>query len=77
MRRERLGQAIFLLSAVFLLFVGAFSYGYLVARTKWFPYRIISQALADVESVLDLFRANAHEILSSRNRAVSSFTNVR
>src|SRR5262245_5958110 len=66
-RSERSGRLIFLLSAAFLLFVGAFSYGYFVADTKRFPHRIISQALTDVEDVLDLVRANAHEIRSSRH----------
>ena len=66
MRRERLDQSISLLSAAFLLFVVAFSYGYFVARTKRFPHRIISQALADVDSVRDLVRASSHEIHSSR-----------
>ena len=32
------------------------------------PDRIISQALTDVEDVVDLFRANAHEIRSSRKQ---------
>ena len=68
MRRERLGRSIFFLSAAFLLFVGAFSYGYFVARTRSFPNRIISQASIDVGAVLDLFRANAQEIHSSRKQ---------
>src|SRR5688572_33491063 len=68
MRRERLGLSIFLTSSVFLLFVGAFGYGYFVARTGSFPDRIISHALTDVEDVLDMARANANEILSSRTR---------
>ena len=67
-RGERFGRWIFLVSAVFLLFVGAFSYGYFVARTRSFPDRIISHALTDIEDVLDLARANAHEIKSSRDR---------
>jgi hypothetical protein len=66
MRRERLGRSIFLSSTAFLLFVGGFSYGYFVVSTRSFPHRIISQALRDVEDVLDLVRANAHEIRSSR-----------
>jgi hypothetical protein len=68
MQHDRLGRSIFLLSAAFLLFVGAISYGYFIARTKRFPDRIISQALTDVEDVVDLFRANAHEIRSSRKQ---------
>jgi Arylsulfotransferase (ASST) len=68
MRRERLGLTAFFISAALLLFVGAFSYGYFSARTKRFPDRIISQALTDVEDVLDLVRANAHEIRSSRKQ---------
>jgi hypothetical protein len=68
MRRERLGLSIFLTSAVFLLFVGAFGYGYFVAKSGRFPDRIISHALTDIEDVLDLARANAHEIRSSRTR---------
>jgi Arylsulfotransferase (ASST) len=68
MRRERLGVSIFLASTAFLLFVGAFGYGYFAARTRSFPDRIISQALTDVDDVLDLVRANAHEIRSSRKQ---------
>jgi hypothetical protein len=68
MQRGRLDRAIFLFSGIFLLFVGAFSYGYFVATTKRFPYRIISQALVDVADVFDLARANAHEIRSSRKQ---------
>jgi len=68
MQRDRLGRSIFVLSAAFLLFVGAVSYGYFIAKTKRFPDRIISQALTDVEDVVDLFRANAHEIRSSRKQ---------
>jgi Arylsulfotransferase (ASST) len=68
MQRERLGRSIFLLSAAFLLFVGAFSYGYFVAETGRFPNQIISQASIDVGAVLDLVRANAHEIHSSRKQ---------
>ena len=67
-RAEQIGRWIFLASAVFLLFVGAFSYGYFVARTRSFPDRIISHAVTDVEDVVDLIRANAHEIESSRDR---------
>jgi hypothetical protein len=63
MRRERLG-----LSAAFLLFVGAFSYGYFAARTRSFPDRVISHALSEVEDVVDVVRANAHEIRSSQTR---------
>jgi hypothetical protein len=68
MQRERIGRLIFLLSAAFLLFVGTFAYCYFVARTRSFPDRIISHALTDVDDVLDLVRANAHEIESSRDR---------
>ena len=68
MRRERLGRWIFFLSAAFLLFVGAFSYGYFVAKTRRFPHQIISQASFDVGAVLDLVRANAQEIHSSRKQ---------
>jgi hypothetical protein len=67
-RRERTGRAIFLLSAFFLLFVAAFSYGYFVARTRSFPNRLISQAMTDVDAVVDLVRGNAHEIVSSRKQ---------
>src|SRR5688572_1000002 len=68
MRRERLGLSIFLASAVFLLFVATFGYGYFVARTRSFPDRIISHALSDVEDVVDVVRANAQVIRSSRTR---------
>jgi len=68
MRHDRLGRSIFLLSAAFLLFVGAFAYGYFVATSKAYPHRLIAQALTDVDAVLDLVRANAHEIRSSRDR---------
>jgi hypothetical protein len=68
MRREQLERSLFLFSAVFLLFIAAFSYGYFVATSKRFPHRIISQALKDVEDVLNLVRANAHEIRSSRKQ---------
>ena len=68
MRREQLERLLFFFSAVFLFFVGAFSYGYFVATTKRFPHRIISHASKDVEDVLNLVRANAHEIRSSRRQ---------
>jgi hypothetical protein len=68
MRRARLGQAAFFASAVFLLFGGAFSCGYFVAKSRRFPNQIISQASIDVGHVLDMVRANAHEIHSSRKQ---------
>ena len=64
--RDRISRWVFLLSAVFLLFVGAFSYGYFVARTRAFPDRVISHALEDVNAMIDMARANAHAIVSSR-----------
>src|SRR4029450_300820 len=68
MQRAQPGRWIFLLSAAFLLFVGGFGCGYFTSSTKRFPQPIISQALTDVDDVLDLFRANAHEIRSSRQQ---------
>src|SRR5262245_51069796 len=68
MQRAQSGRWIFLLSAAFLLFVGGYVFGYYTARTKRFPQPIISQALTDLDDVLDLFRANAHEIRSSRRQ---------
>jgi hypothetical protein len=68
MQRAQPGRWIFLLSAAFLLFVGGFGYGYFASQTKRFPNQIISQALTDVDDVLDLVRANAHEIRSSRQQ---------
>ena len=67
-RSDRLARVVFFLSATFLLFVGAFSYAYFVASTRHYPHRLISQALTDIEDVLDLYMANAHEIRSSRQR---------
>ena len=68
MPREQLDRLLFFCSLLFLLFVGAFSYGYFVATTKRFPHRIITHALKDVDDVLNLVRANAHEIRSSRRQ---------
>ena len=68
MPREQLDRLLFFFSVLFLLFVGAFSYGYFVATTKRFPHRIITHALKDVDDVLNLVRANAHEIRSSRRQ---------
>jgi hypothetical protein len=65
---RRAGRWFFLLSAAFLLFVGGFAYGYFASQTKSFPYPIITQALIDVDDVMDLVRANAHEIRSSRRQ---------
>jgi len=59
---------VFLLSAAFLLFLAAFSYGYSVAKNRRFPHRLIVQASDDLEAVVDLFRANAHVIHSSRKQ---------
>lgn len=68
MQRAQPGRWIFLLSAAFLLFVGGFAYGYFASQTRSFPHRIISQALTDVDDLMDLVRANPHEIRSSRQR---------
>jgi Arylsulfotransferase (ASST) len=67
-QRDKLSRWIFVLSAAFLLFVGAFAYGYVAGRTKIFPHPLIARATLDVEDVLDLVRANAHEIHSSRSQ---------
>lgn len=66
MQHDKLGRWIFVLSAAFLLFVGAFAYGYIVGRTRSFPHSLIQRASVDFGAVLDLVRANAHEIHSSR-----------
>lgn len=68
MQRDQPGRWIFLLSAAFLLVVAGFAYGYFASQTKRFPHRIISRALIDVDDMLDMVRANAHEIRSSRQR---------
>src|SRR5678809_1421952 len=68
MRRDRLGAWVFLVSAAFLFFLAAFSYGYDVAKNRRFPHRLIQQASGDLEAVIDLVRANTHVIHSSRKK---------